>query len=340
MIFLLAAVVLLLAVGVAAVLAATGVTGSRGEGSDRVGVPALVPVVGVVVAVPVVLIVAVLGLGGLRSSAGRPEVPSGPPRPEPDPETDAPIAIHGPAATFEGTVTIDIGGSDVRPLPAIGGLEEGDVVYVAGAGFLDHADGVVAQCDRRDAATCRNVLPILTDGEGRLRVPYRVEGPTSGGLLVVEVDFDRGAARLGFGAVPRTTTLVVSDDHLAVRDAPPGQELSVVRCPTDAADLGACDTVGRVRVAVDGTATARVEPARDSMVTVTDDTLEVLAEPVRLLAARRSAAEVDLAPSQLAGGFGVALLLVAVGIALVRTTDWRAPAEAATPFLDAAPLEP
>jgi hypothetical protein len=344
-IILVAAVVLLLVVGVAAVLVATGVAGARRDSGERLGVPVAVPVLGGVAFLVFLLLfpfAAILGLSDVRSNSGDPDgvAPSGAEREEAVEPTDGdPLPLAGAAATFDGRVRISVDGSSVRPLPSVGGLEAGDVVSVTGEGFLGHAGGAVAQCHRTGDPICRNLVPVLTDGEGRVQVPYRVEGPPSGDILVVEVDLQRGAARLAFGAVPADPRIAVSAaGRVSVRGAVAGSELAVLRCRTDAADLEACSTVGRVRVAADGTGSTIVEPRRDSMVTLVDAEGAVLVEPVRLSVPRRAAADVDLAPTQLVLGFGLALALLGVGIVLVRTTDWRAPAEAATPFLDAAPL--
>lgn len=335
--------VMLLVVGVTVIVAATGLAGTRTDGTRLGGIGLAAPILGVGAAVVVLLLAAVVGLGGLRSTVGGsdadlPRHRSAEPEPEPEREPGEPVPVVGPLAAFDGHVSISVDGSGVRAMRPVGDVQAGDVLYVSGEGFLDHAEGVVAQCEQATAPRCRNVLPILTDGAGRLRVPYRIDGPASGDVLVVEVDLVRGAARLVFGAPALAPALSVSaGGDVIVERAPAGSVVSLVRCPAGAADLDACELADRLAVAADGRATGRVGFARESMVTLVDADGVVLVDPVPLVAALRPDVEVALAPAQLLGGFGLAIVLLAVGIALIRTTDWRVPAEAATPALDAAP---
>ena len=353
MIVLLAVVLLVLLVGVAVVSAATGVAGGGRRDGDGVGIAAALAVPAAVAAVVVLLLVVVVfGLGGARS--GRAPAPERPgdgaestAAPAEDGERDQrpPVPLEGPPARFDGRVSIDEDDSPLRPLPIVGDLAAGDVVEVWGEGFLEHAHGTVAQCASVDAISCRNLLSILTDGEGRLRVPYRVEGERNGEVLVVEVDFDRGAARLAFGTTPSLAVLTVDDvtATVTIRGAPPAERVTVRRCDDGAETVEACRDVGSIRAGSDGTASVPLVAGEDAdaRLTLVDGAGNVLAEPVRVRApVARPDLDVELEPRQLVVGFGIALLLLVVAITLIRTTDWRAPAEAATPFLDAAPLEP
>ena len=337
MIVLLAAVVLLLAVGAAVVLAATGLAGRRDR--EGLGLPLVPVVVGGVVVVVLLLVVATTGLGGARSTLGDgPEL-------EHDPEAAVEeegerTALRGEAASFDAFVTVDGRGPGLRPLPSVAGLEPGDVISVTGVGFVADADGVVAQCESVDSTVCRNLLPIRTDGDGRLEVPYRLEDGDRGDVLVAEVDLDRGVARLTFGpAVPAAALWPAGDGTLRLRGVEAGRRVSVLRCPRGASALDACEAVGRVVAAADGTASFGVEGRRDSTVVVVGPAGDVVAEPVDLVVTEdgpSARVDVDLPPAQLLTGFGTALALLAIGVVLVRRTDWRAPAEAATPELDAA----
>ena len=347
-------VVLVLLVGVGVVVAATGAASSSDGDGDGTGwsAAAIVPVVGAVLVV--LLAVTVLGVGGsvvdLGGSGEEPvegrvdEVPIERAPEDDDDADDEPVALAGSPATYEGRVAIERGASALRPPPVVDELAAGDVVEVRATGFVEHAEGLVAQCPRADSAVCRNVVPIVTDGAGRVRVPYRVETAPSGEVLVVEVDLDRGTAQLAFGAAPSRPELSVRGRAaVAIRDAVPGDRLALRRCEPDADALDECETVGRpIVVAAEGTASAPIQGMAGgaSLLVLTGPDGRVLAEPVRMvLAPRSSATKVDLSSMQLLVGFGVTLLLLGVAVALIRTTDWRVPAEAATPFLDAAPLE-
>ena len=344
--------VLVVAVGVALVGAAVGAARDGGRVGASLAVPAAV-----VGGLAVLLVLAVLGLGAARSAPPEePDAAAGTASVDPKSDEDAetapggaeataapaePSSIGGAPARFDGVVAVDGGESPLRPLPVVAGLAEAAVVEVRGDGFVDRAEGVVAQCDRVDARVCRNVLPVVTDEAGRVRVPYRLEGPASGRLVVVEVDLDRGAARLAFGAWVRSTapTVSVADAGrtVVVRGAAPGERISVLRCPTDVGSLAECRAVARPSVSGTGSATVEIDPgARDGapLIAVLGRDGTPLAEPVRVDATPRPRVDVTLEPARLFGGFGMAMALMAVALVLLRTTDWRAPAEAATPSFD------
>lgn len=354
MIALIAGVLVVLLVGVAVLGGAAGVAGVGRHGRhEGTGLAAALAVPAAVTGVIVVLLaLAVFGLGAARSGRGadpaeggdaaeRAESPPPPPSLDSSAEDDA-LALVGPAATYDGRVTLDAGRSPLRPLPVVAGVREGDLVEVLGRGFVGGYEGVLAQCERADSERCRNVVPVLTDREGRLRVPYRLEPSTSGEVLVAEVDLDRGAARLVFGAPSARAILEVrAGTRVSVRDAVPGEGVSLRRCRPEVTRLGDCETVGRSTVGRDGTASFRTTGSRadGALLTLVGSDGEVVAEPVRLTSPARAPSVVELSSWRLLVGFGLAILLLAAAVFLIRTTEWRAPAEAATPFLDAAPLE-
>jgi hypothetical protein len=141
----------------------------------------------------------------------------------------------------------------------------------------------------------------------------------------------------------RTVVRRLDDDRAEVdiTGAPPSVALAAHACPRAARSLADCDDLdvdGSTTTAADGSATFVATRAAGDRRLVLSSGSVVVAEPV-LLAARRGGTLVHDGRG-IAAGFAIAGIFLALAVWLVRTTDWRVPAEAATPFLDAASLGP
>lgn len=239
-----------------------------------------------------------------------------------------PAAVVGPAAAVDAVVELDAASQGLRPPPALAGVAPGDVVDVRGRGFSGDSEGVIAQCDAVAGRRCRNVYPVRTDEDGALRAQYRLAPGPPVGALVVEVDLDRAGAVVGTEDRP---VVRLAGDTLVVTGAESGTDLAVLRCGQHAEATADCRAGPTLAAASDGTARGHVgDTRRGERIVVVDAAGTVLAEPLVPVASRPPAAvdEVDLDGSRVAAGLLVAVLLVGVAARLIRSTDWRAPAEA------------
>ena len=335
--------------GVVAVVVAAGVGVGRDADprSDGAGLgPLLVSPLVVVGVLALVAVVGVVGLGGLRrSSSGGPEpVPSsedaGHRRNDREPEP-----LSGPPATFDAVVDVRrFGGGEgaqgeIRPVPVVDRREAGDVVEVRGQDFEAGASGVIGQCRSMATTRCRNVAPVVADDAGRVRAAYRLEGRASGEVLLVEIADQRAVASIVFGAPAPPRPVVRLDDSriLSIDGGPSRSSVVIARCASDARALDdGCHQ--RQKVLLDDTGRARVSLERqkdESLVVVADAASHsVIAEPLFVPGIRRS--QVRLEPGRALAGVAVALFLLGLAAFIIRTTDWRPPSEASTPYLDAA----
>ncbi len=258
-----------------------------------------------------------------------------------------PRRVTGPPAELDGVVELTADRSPLRPSPMIGGLTAGQVIEVRASGFLGDADGVIAQCDA--AVRCTNSSPVRTDSAGRASLQYRLApGKDSSRSieLVMEVDLQRASAILVGESTPSRAQLraiespSIDDGPVGVRveDARPNAILRAVRCPVDAEVLATCDRRKETaaRVAADGSAEFVFEDLQRSERIVVLDGASVIGEPLDLVGGTGPEASLELNARRVIGGFALAVLLLIAAILLIRSTDWRAPAEAGTPFLDAA----
>jgi hypothetical protein len=331
-------VVAAVTIGVAIAGGAAGLLGDR-SGGGRVGVVAVPATIGMVVLVVLVLVLVVGAVGMGRTASGPPDAEE---TTGADVTTGAEVAddvepqgIDGPAAAFD--ATIRIAPVDALRLPVVvGDLAAGDVVEVHGDGFPADAEGVVAQCENSRDHRCDNIASVRSDNAGRVRTAYRLGPESSGGALVVEIDFARAAATLVFGAaeIDPPPLLQISGRSLVVSRGAPRASLVVAHCAVDAAVVGDCDT--GASLVLDAAGSGRVDvdrPDRGARLILLDAQGAVAAGPV--LVAERPSPPVHIDSGRLVVGLGLALLLVLAAALLVRTTDWRVPAEAATPALDA-----
>jgi hypothetical protein len=272
-------------------------------------------------AVVALFLVAALALFGVRGARPADTEDAAPAHREP-------VAVDGPAAAVDAVVELDAASQGLRPPPVLAGVTAGDVVDVRGWGFPGDTDGVIAQCDAVAGRRCRNLFPVRTDEHGALRTQYRLSTTTPGGALVVAVDVGRAGAVVGARARP---VVRLAGDTLVVTGAEAGTDLAVLRCGRHAETTEDCRPGSTLAVASDGTARGGVgDTRRGERIVVADAAGTVLAEPLVPAASKPPAAvdEVDLDGRRVAVGLLVALLLVGVAARLIRSTDWRAPAEA------------
>lgn len=310
--------------------------------SPRSGLgPPIVMALGGGVVIVVLLLVAMLGIGGLRSGRAAPEAA------EPAVSTsvseeigdDPPASVAGPRSTFDGVARLDANGSDLRPPPSIGDLAGGDLLDVEVAGFVGGTQGVIAQCPDLRATNCTNVYPVRADEGGQVRVPYRVVEGADAETLVVEIDSERVGAALAFGErAPGLARLSADRGVVRITGGSPSARVRIARCDSDATAVSQCTAGPSMVLADDGSGRAQIMGGRKAQrIVLVDHRGVVVADPVALPGLPGPIVDHD--PARLLIGFGLALALLSVVIVLIRSTDWRAPAEAATPFLDAAALD-
>lgn len=297
-------------------------------GGDDVGwrwAALAVPVAGI--AAVLALLLVALGVFGI-DRRGPDAVTADGPAPAADRE---PVAIDGPAAAVDAVVVLDADHHDLRPTPVLAGFGAGDLVDVRGRGFAGDAAGVIAQCDAVEGRRCRNLFPVRTDGDGTLRAQYRLSATTTHGALVAEVDLERGGALVGTTTRPLVR---VNGATVTISGADAGTDVAMLLCGEYADEVTDCRDGGSLTVASDGTARGEVGGRRGERVVVVDASGAVLAEPLALdtgVDPAAAALEVDLDGRRVATGLLIALLLVGAAAQLIRSTDWRGPAEAEVP---------
>lgn len=298
--------------------------GGHGGGGEWRWVALALPIAAVAV-----LLLAALSMFGLRGGAAGDTEDAAP---APTPSDPGPVAVVGPSAAVDAVLVVDAHRSGLRPPPVLAGVGAGDVVEVRGQGFAGDADGVIAQCDAVGGRRCHNLFPVRTDGNGDLRAQYRLSATPRDGALVVEVDLDRGGALV---AATNRPDLRIAGATLVVSGALPGTDLAVLRCGRHADAPSDCREGPELTVASDGAARVDVgDTRRGERVVVVDASGTVVGEPLVLVAPISPAAavdDVDLDSRRVAAGLLVALLLVGVAAQLIRSTDWRVPAEAEVP---------
>jgi hypothetical protein len=369
---------LVVVVAAVAVAAAAGAAASGREGADRsllggagpplilLGGIAAVVVLGAVVAVTV----GFRGGGGAdEEAATAPPSTSVPTEPRaapvsPDEEPDLPQA---PSATGP-EVTVRAGGA-----PTVIDRIPGSTVLVVNAAGFEPGTGEVAQCglDAAGPSECRNAFPVEFGAEGTARFQYFVtdrvhDGERCGAgerpcLVVVSgpEGTSQGRAFTVFrGPAPPPGTVSagprgpLSDGDLVTLTAtgfPPAIRLLVAQCPAEI-DLraGDCRPAESARTGPDGAAVLHLRvhageadgvvcgPRQPCSIRVTAD---APVAPVILPVTFSAGPSARYDGLRLAGGLVLAALLLALGWYVLRTTDWREPAAAATPEMDRAALD-
>ena len=265
-------------------------------------------------------------------------------------------------------MTIILGG----PPAVIDRLPAGAVLVVRAEGF-DPGTGRVAQCGlgRDGAEGCVNGFPVEFGAEGTARFQYRVsdrvhEGERCGAgqrpcLLVVSGAHDEGQAQAFTvfhdpapppGRITVEPRADLSDGDVVALTAagfPPATTLHAAQCLVGIDAIpGDCRAAESTRTGPDGAAVLRF--------TVRTGERDGVTCGRRQPCAIRVTAEAPVAPltvpitfsagpsarydtARLAVGLALAALLLALGRRLLRTTDWREPAAAATPEMDRSVLD-
>jgi hypothetical protein len=257
-------------------------------------------------------------------------------------------------------------------VPVLDRLADGTVLQVAASGFVPDTDGVVAVCRHTPSgpARCRGAFPVRFDGAGDARFQYLVArqgagrcGPDDGCVLAVTgVDERQGTAATVFDAAapapgqvtitPQTRLEDGQDVQVALTGFPAGARLQLVQCVPPgqpvAERCGAPGPIVALTVGEDGRASASFPVRAGSVgsgrhpcqrgrlcavaVITSDGAVRTRFAPITFSAGRGASYDA----SRLALGLLAATALAGLATWLVRTTDWRAPSEAATPELDAA----
>ncbi len=277
------------------------------------------------------------------------------------------LAIVGPAAASSELVSVRmalVDSDEFVQLPSrVGELDDGDVLDISASGFEEYGAGVVRQCDRAIASSCRNSYPVRFDEVGNARFQFRVVAAIRdacrrcsvelvSGDDVVVVDLWFGQPAPAFGRVDVTPRSAIEPgDELEVRVSgfPSGSDATVVLCRAPAVEgvdqCGSPGATNRLRVGDDGRGGARfvietgavgragAECGRGSTcaVAVLVDNLAV-AQPIPITFAAIEGAEYQSA--RLAGGLLMALALVVLALVVWRRVDWSAVGEVAAPEID------
>ena len=366
---------LVVVLAVVAIGAAGSVAASREGGPHRSLLggagPALVLLTGVVAVV--VTGAAVVSVVGLRGDGGTEAVeaatrPSAAPAPVERQQTPAPLEKEPPdrrpprPAGDGPEVWIAAGG----PPTVIDRLPDGAVLIVNATGFQP-GPGEVAQC----GIQCLNGFPVEFGADGGARFQYLVsdrvhEGERCGArqrpcLLVVSGPQDKfeGLAYTVFHDPAPPAGRVTVEPHGGLADGdvvtvtasgfPAATPLRAAQCTAGTEVVaGGCRPATVTRTGSDGAATVRL--------TVGTGEVDGVACGPRRLCSIRVTVEAPVAPvtvpvtfsmgpsaryqrGKLAIGLVLAALLLAMAWRLVRTTDWREPAAAATPEMDQAVLD-
>jgi hypothetical protein len=251
-------------------------------------------------------------------------------------------------------------------------LPEHAVLVVTAKGFKP-GTGEVAQCAVRPEGPrlCVNRFPVEFDGEGTARFQYFVSdrvGPAgrcgagqAACLLLVSGSHGepRGSVFTVFhdpapppGRVTVEPRSALSDgDEVTVRASgfPPATRLVAAQCPPGpGVDPSRCRRAASTTTARDGEAVVRLTVRTGEVGGVTCGprrpcSVRVAAEapvaPVTVPVTFSAGPSARYQAGRLAAGMALAALLLALAWRLVRTTDWREPAEASTPEMDRAVLD-
>lgn len=285
---------------------------------NRLGALALA-VAGAVAGAIVFLLVATLGLTGARST-----------RDHVEPAT--PTVTNAPTpSVVTPDVTLSAGASDLEPPPAVGGVEDGDVLVVRVVGFPESSSGTIAVCA---AGRCPTPFPVNFDSEGQATVQYRVELDASrcltnaGCRLEVRGDDRAAIALLTSGSLPDrpagrfvgSATMVPGQDVRLITPGRAEDEVQVLGCGRGAVRRSECRELpvrgGRVAV-----------PRGVERLVLIDPTTALPIAPsqqVDLVGVRPSYDRVRV-------GLGLLVGAVLLGAALLmgRRTDWREPSSVA-----------
>jgi hypothetical protein len=260
-----------------------------------------------------------------------------------------------------------------KPAAVVDRLPVRAVLVINASGFEPGSKGHVAQCAFEDGnpGVCANRFPVQFDDAGTARFQYGVTdrlrpagrcGPDDPACLVIvsggspEVSAEAftvfGGAAPPPGRVEIEPVSGLSDgDVVAIRAEgfPAATRLVATQCPpSSGSGPSGCRGTAPGRTGPDGRAVlhltvkaAQVEAAacaarRSCVIRVTADAPVV---PVSVPFAFSTGPPARYDSGRVGAGLALAVLLLGLAWRLVRTTDWRGPAEAATPEMDGAILE-
>ena len=262
--------------------------------------------------------------------------------------------------------------------PAVGGLEDGSVLRLQLSGFAPGTTGVIHQCvySAGEIGDCANPFPVNIDDDGRAQAQYQVGSRFAAGtsacaghvrpcvVVVDDPDGNRAVATTVFGdALPPPAEITVTPAHglqagdeveVRVAGYPPGERVYAVQCSPPGPWGGQhCDAPGDragMTIGPDGSGSAVVivtdgrlgrdgEPCLQARcgISVASDDVWARAAVAPLSFRGTGPASYDL--GRVAGAVTVCVGLLIVAFWLWRRTDWSRPTEAATPEMDAAPLD-
>lgn len=262
---------------------------------------------------------------------------------------------------------------DERHLPLIeGALDPATVLEISAVGYPADTTGTVRQCTTDTTRRCSNQLTIRTDNRGvavfqylvtdtvdpdggcRLTSPRRCTVELSLGDRLTELDtvfVDEAPTPGRLSLDPVTDQAIGETVTVDLSGFPAGAELTLRVCAAPATTGPRCGPPGpEVTVLTDGDGSASASLTLDidevgeariacgrrtpCQVVATSDTIGARASPARLDIV--AAPSVSYDSSRLVAGLALAVLLGAVATRLVRTTDWRPPAEADGSAIDEA----
>jgi len=292
--------------------------------------------------------------------------------------TTTPTTAAVPRAALDSVeVHVDAGPNDAFDVevPIVDRLPARSVLRVYATGFDPNGTGFVEQCS---VARCGNAFPVVFDSNGASRFQYLVSDAFAAGFeppstcrrdeppCVVHVRVNGYSAFLGTlfhdGApAPKLVTVtparpLVAGERvrIAVAGFNPGERVQAMLCaapatygpercgapgPVSSFTIGA-DAVGRtslvVRAGRVGSEGASCGRGTTCGIVVAYPQSSVPAPVAAITFGAGPAARYDSV--RWLTGIGIAILLLALAVFLIRTTDWRKPSEADTPELDGAEL--
>ncbi|MGH9181643.1 MAG: hypothetical protein ACRDY5_08015, partial [Acidimicrobiales bacterium] len=268
-------------------------------------------------------------------------------------------------------VIIDAGDADILRAPrVVDRLPSEGVVRVEARGFEEFERAVVEQCTGSPLLPpkCANRFPVQFDEGGRAEFQYLVRGSlAAGGCRVGQPTCTIRVTAFGSSRVGAVRTVLVDRfDPAAVRVTPdtglaegqvvdvdvhglaPGGRATARLCALgEGTGTSRCAKDGvNITVGVDGAGSARLMvgadgapcgPRRPCVVVVLSGNGFLAGRPAPVHYSLGRGADYD--PGRVAAGLALAVILAALGVVLLRTTDWTPLTEATTPELDGTDLE-
>jgi hypothetical protein len=246
------------------------------------------------------------------------------------------------------TGDVDVAGSprdDPPVVRIVDGLVEGDVLTFEVSGFESFSLAQVSQCERADGGGlvgCTNTFPVQFGENGHARFQYKVRdhadcGPSASCVAVIEDADTRAVVYTVFGAsAPAKASVRLEPEgpyepgDLVAVHVDGLEDSSRATVQLCAPECGAAFATNGSPVPLE--LKSRCPKDEACAVRVLGLSTQDQVIPLAFVAAPG----VDYEAMRVVFSIGLAAVLAAVAILLIRRTDWRAPTEAATPALDAA----